>query len=247
MKATDFEFRNRFWIFGLIFGVGFWLYALDHVNSVQYLINVTVGENSPHADLLARCALAFAALLMLLTALLRTWATSYLRSDVMQDHDLRAEKVVASGPYRHVRNPLYLGNILMAFGMGFLASRVGFVLIVVGNFIFCLRLIGLEESNLQKEQGESYVEFCRRVPRLWPSLQPRLPDSGLKPHWKQAFAGELFMWGFFAGGSGVRRNSKPESLLDHHSRVHGPLHSLKLPNLCAQENQTRLRKSPRKN
>jgi protein-S-isoprenylcysteine O-methyltransferase Ste14 len=197
MKATDFEFRNRFWIFGLIFGVGFWLYALDHVNAIQYLINVTIGENSPHADLMARCALAFATLLMLLTALLRTWATSYLRSDVMQDHDLRAEKVVASGPYRHLRNPLYLGNILMAFGMGLLASRVGFVVIVVGNFIFCLRLIGLEESNLQKEQGESYLEFCRRVPRLWPSLQPRLPDSGLQPHWKQAFLGELFMWGFF--------------------------------------------------
>jgi protein-S-isoprenylcysteine O-methyltransferase Ste14 len=198
MKATDFEFRNRFWIFGVIFGSGFWLYALDHVNAVQYLINVTVGENSPHADLLARCALAFAALLALLAALLRTWATSYLRSDVMQDHDLRAEKLVASGPYRRVRNPLYLGNILMAFGMGFLACRVGFVVIVVGNLIFCLRLIGLEESNLIKGQGESYREFCHQVPRLWPSLQARLPDSGLKPHWKQAFVGELFMWGFFA-------------------------------------------------
>jgi protein-S-isoprenylcysteine O-methyltransferase Ste14 len=198
MKATEFEFRNRFWIFGVIFGVGFWLYAVDHVNIVQYLVNITVGEHSPRADLLARCALAFAALLMLVTALLRTWATSYLRSDVMQDNNLRAEKVVASGPYRHVRNPLYLGNILMAFGMGLLASRVGFLLIVVANLIFCLRLIGLEESNLQKEQGESYIEFCRRVPRLWPSLQPRLPDSGLKPHWKQAFLGELFMWGFFA-------------------------------------------------
>jgi protein-S-isoprenylcysteine O-methyltransferase Ste14 len=197
MKATDFEFRNRFWMFGLIFGVGFWLYALDRVNAIQYLINITIGENSPHADLMARCALAFATLLMLLTALLRTWATSYLRTDVMQDHDLHAEKVVASGPYRHLRNPLYLGNILMAFGMGLLASRAGFVVIVVGNFIFCLRLIGLEESNLRKEQGESYIEFCRRVPRLWPSLQARLPDSGLKPHWQQAFAGELFMWGFF--------------------------------------------------
>jgi protein-S-isoprenylcysteine O-methyltransferase Ste14 len=198
MKATDFEFRNRFWIFGLIFGMGFWLYAVDHINVVQYLINVTVGEHSPHADLLVRCALALAALLMLINALLRTWATSYLRSDVMQDNDLRVEKLVASGPYRHVRNPLYLGNILMAFGMGLLASRVGFLVIVAGNLIFCLRLIGLEESNLQKEQGESYIQFCRRVSRLWPSLEARLPDSGLKPHWKQAFFGELFMWGFFA-------------------------------------------------
>src|SRR5580704_10247056 len=153
MKATDFEFRNRFWIFGLIFGLGFWLYALDHVNIVQYLVNVTAGASSAHADLLARCGFAIAALLMLLTALLRTWATSYLRSDVMQDHDLRAEKVVASGPYRRVRNPLYLGNILMAVGMGFLASRLGFAVIVAGNIVLCRRLIGLEESNLQKEQG----------------------------------------------------------------------------------------------
>ena len=99
MKGSAFEFRNRFWMFGLIFGLGFWLYALDHVNSVQYLINITIGANSPHADLPARCALAFA-------ALPRTWARSYLRSDVMQDHDLREEKLVASGPYRHVRNPL---------------------------------------------------------------------------------------------------------------------------------------------
>jgi protein-S-isoprenylcysteine O-methyltransferase Ste14 len=212
MKATEFEFRNRFWIFGMIFGVGFWLYALDHVNAVQYLVNRTVGENSPHADLLARCALACAALVMLLTALLRTWATSYLRSDVMQDNNLRAEKVVASGPYRHVRNPLYLGNILMACGMGLLASRAGFLLIVMGNLIFCLRLIGLEESNLQKEQGESYLEFCRLVPRLWPSLQPRLPDSGLKPHWKQAFVGELYMWGFFAAVAAFAVTLKPKVL-----------------------------------
>jgi protein-S-isoprenylcysteine O-methyltransferase Ste14 len=212
MKATEFEFRNRFWIFGMIFGVGFWLYALDHVNVAQYLVNRIVGENSPHADLLARCALAFAALLMLLTALLRTWATAYLRSDVMQDNNLRAEKLVASGPYRHMRNPLYLGNILMAFGMGLLASRVGFVVIVVGNLIFCLRLIGLEESNLQKKQGESYLEFCRLVPRLWPSLQPRLPDSGLKPHRKQAFVGELYMWGFFAAIAAFAVTLKPKVL-----------------------------------
>jgi hypothetical protein len=96
--------------------------------------------------------------------------------------------------------------------MGLLASRVGFLLIVLGNLIFCLRLIGLEESNLQKEQGESYVEFRRRVPRLWPSLQPRLPDSGLKPHWKQAFAGELFMWGFFAAVAAFAVTLKPKVL-----------------------------------
>ena len=198
MKATEFEFRNRFWLFGVIFWGGFWFYAFDHFNIVQYLIARTIGENSPHADTVTRAVFLFAALLALLTACLRTWATAYLRSDVMQDHDLRAEKVVAEGPYRHVRNPLYLGNILLSVGIGLLASRIGFLWIAVGTWIFDLRLIGLEEANLNREQGESYREYCQRVPRLWPSLRPRLPDSGLQPRWKQAFFGELYMWGFFA-------------------------------------------------
>lgn len=199
MKATEFEFSNRFWMIGAIFGVGFMLYAVDRVNIVQYVVDHTIGGSSPNADLMARLIFAFGALLVLLTTSLRTWATAYLRADVMQDNNLRAEKVVAAGPYRHLRNPLYLANILMAMGMGLLASRLGFAFIVLGMWIFCLRLIGLEEANLLREQGESYREFCRKVPRLWPALRAQLPDSGLRPRWMQAFLGESYMWGFFLG------------------------------------------------
>jgi protein-S-isoprenylcysteine O-methyltransferase Ste14 len=198
MKATEFEFRYRFWLIGAIFWFGFLLYRVDHLNMAQYLVNRTIGENSPHADLVARSLLLFGAFLVLLTALLRTWASAYLRTDVVQDPNLRAETVLADGPYRHVRNPLYLGNIFLAIGMGLLASRVGFAFIVVGMFVFCLRLIGLEEANLTHEQGESYLAFCRRVPRLWPALRARVPASGLRPQWRQAFLGEMFVWGFFA-------------------------------------------------
>ncbi|MFZ3217651.1 MAG: methyltransferase [Candidatus Acidiferrales bacterium] len=197
MKATNFEFRYRFWIIGAIFWIGFALYHFDHVNIVQYLTDRLVGPQSSHEEIVARAFLFFAALLVLLTALLRTWAAAYLRSDVVQDPNLRAEKVLADGPYRHMRNPLYLGTILLACGLGLLASRLGFAFIVIAMSVYCLRLIGLEEANLSREQGESYREFCQHVPRLWPSLSPRLPASGLQPQWKQAFLGELFMWGFF--------------------------------------------------
>jgi hypothetical protein len=67
----------------------------------------------------------------------------------------------------------------------------------VGAAIRILRLIGREEAELEKERGESFREFCQRVPRLLPSLRPRVPSSGLKPQWGQAFRGEAFMWGFF--------------------------------------------------
>ncbi|MGB0034730.1 MAG: isoprenylcysteine carboxylmethyltransferase family protein [Candidatus Acidiferrales bacterium] len=197
MKATDFEFRNRFWVIGAYFFVAFSLYNLDRLNVVQFLIDRTVGRGAPNGDAIARAAFAFAALLVFAAALIRTWAAAYLRSNVVQDPNLHTEAVVADGPYRHLRNPLYLGTILIACGIAFLASRIGAVVLVVGLTLFCLRLIGLEESKLGQQQGESYREFCRRVPRLWPSISPRLPASGLDPRWRQAFLGEIFVWGFF--------------------------------------------------
>jgi protein-S-isoprenylcysteine O-methyltransferase Ste14 len=197
MKATGFEFRQRFWIIGAIFWFGFLLYQVDRVNVAEYVAHRTFGANSARADWAERLIVFFGTFLVFLTALLRTWASAYLRTDVVQDPNLRAEKVLADGPYRYTRNPLYLGNVLLAIGMGLLASRAGFVFIVAGMLIFCLRLIGLEEANLCREQGKPYIEFCSRVPRLWPSFSPRLPASGLQPKWRQAFLGELFMWGFF--------------------------------------------------
>jgi protein-S-isoprenylcysteine O-methyltransferase Ste14 len=152
MKATEFESRHRFWIIGAIFWFGFLLYRVDQLNMAQSLVNRTVGENSAHADSVARSLLLFGPFLVLLTALLRTWASAYLRIDLVQDPNLRAERALADGPYRYMRNPLYLGNILLAIGMGLLASRVGFAFIL-GIIVFCLRLIALEEANLRREHS----------------------------------------------------------------------------------------------
>lgn len=199
MKATEFEFRNRFWLIGLIFGLGFAAYAIDPVNVVVFVIDHTGGHDSPRLDSIARVYFGIGAFLAICAALIRTWAAAYLKTDVVQDPKLRHEQIVADGPYRHLRNPLYFGNGLLALALGLLASRTGFFIIVIGIPVFCLRLIALEEFNLQREQGESYREFCRRVPRIWPSLRPHLPASGAQPRWGQAVLGELFMWGFALG------------------------------------------------
>jgi protein-S-isoprenylcysteine O-methyltransferase Ste14 len=199
MKATDFEFRNRFWIIGLIFWLGFFTYSFDHVVSAQAIADRLAGPHTTNTDSLARMILAVGTFLVLCACLIRTWATAYLRSDVVHDAKLHSEALVADGPYRRVRNPLYLGNLFLAAGMGFLAPRTGFVILVGGMLIFVLRLIGREESQLEQQQGESFREFCRRVPRLWPALTARVPSGGLQPHWGQAFVGEIFIWGFFIG------------------------------------------------
>jgi protein-S-isoprenylcysteine O-methyltransferase Ste14 len=187
-----------------IFTVGFWCYAVDHVNVSVMLAGRLMGrplELGVASDRhVVQAILALGAALTIVAALIRTWAAAYLRSEVVHDWKLHGEGLVADGPYRYVRNPLYLGGVLFAVGFALAASRLGFVVIVGGLTLFYYRLIAREESLLSQTQGESYRQFLKAVPRLLPSLRPRVAAGGLVPRWGQAVTGETFMW-FFAAAA----------------------------------------------
>jgi protein-S-isoprenylcysteine O-methyltransferase Ste14 len=196
-EATEFEFRYRFWIFAVIFWVSFWLYFFDHVNVAEALARLLLGAanaQSPRLDRYVRAIFAAGTLVVTLGASIRTWAEAYLHSTIVHDSKLHASSVVADGPYRHLRNPLYLGTIVLSIGVGTLASRTGFLVLLASMFVFNYRLILREEANLLQTQGENYRRYFDAVPRLFPSLSPRLPASGAKPNWGDAFSGEIFMW-----------------------------------------------------
>jgi hypothetical protein len=105
---------------------------------------------------------------------------------------------VADGPFRYTRNQLYLANLPMTAGIGVLASRLGWVFLLVASGLFLYRLIFREEKALRQNQGESYRAYLEAVPRFWPSLTPRVPAGNRAPQWGQAFAGESFVWFFGA-------------------------------------------------
>jgi protein-S-isoprenylcysteine O-methyltransferase Ste14 len=197
LQATDFEFRYRSPLNLAHFAVAYLAYHFDDINIVQAVVWWAAAGDEVRARTLSHLIFAFGALLVGLAAALRTWASAYLRSDVVHDRDLHTNALVAGGPYRWVRNPLYLGTFLLTIGLGFLMSRLGFAILVIGAAIRIMRLIGREEAQLKAQQGDAFREFFRRVPRLIPALTPRLPAGGLAAHWGQAFWGEAFMWGFF--------------------------------------------------
>lgn len=202
MRASEFEFNNRFWIIGLVFFFGFGLYRLDHVNVGVGLLHVfasALDPDSERAVLWLRLIFGFGAALVFFAALFRTWATAYLKTEIVHDMVMHSEALVADGPYRHVRNPLYLANLFLAAGFGVMASRAGWVFMVVGMWLVCYRLILREEDGLLKTQGDSYRAYLKAVPRLWPSIAARVPGSGAAARWGQAFGGESLFWLFGVG------------------------------------------------
>ena len=198
MKATNWEFTNRAMVFGLIFGCAFPLYFVDHQNSTAALANWLAPRLQLDGNLLARFLFSFAAFLLVLAALLRTWASSYLHAGVVYAAEVKTESLVADGPYRWVRNPLYFANVLMVIAIGSMTSRSGFVMAVAAMLVFCYRLILREEADLQASQGEQYKGYKEAVPRLWPSLWPRIASAGRQPRWTEGFKSESWYWGFAA-------------------------------------------------
>jgi protein-S-isoprenylcysteine O-methyltransferase Ste14 len=196
-----------------IYFAGFVLSGNDHTTFIvwlRHLIAPSIQRGTPEAETFARILIAVGALLVFLAAAIRTWGAAYLRTDVVHDTAQHSEALVADGPFRYVRNPLYFANLPMAAGIGVLASRSGFVLLVLANWIFVYRLIFREEKALQENQGGSYLAYCRSVPRFWPTLKPKVPSGNLAPQWGQAFAGETFVWLFAVAELAIAVTLKPE-------------------------------------
>jgi len=200
--VKGFLFRHRFWAIAALIFAGFSCYWLDPRNvAVAALEGLGLDPESEAFGAWVRAAFGFGALLGLLAACLRTWAAAYLTSDVVRDPSVRTESLVADGPYRHVRNPLYLGLLLLTFGSALAASRLGFAFLTVGMTALTLAFISHEEEGLATARGAGYDAYRRAVPRLLPSLRPRVPPSGRRPRWGQAFAGESFFWVFALAGA----------------------------------------------
>jgi len=196
IAAGEQEYKHRFWIFGGIFWLSFSLYLFDHQNAGVAL--ALAAARLQHRAMIGsdvRITFIAGALLTLVAAALRTWATGYLRPEIMVDGKVHSSRLVADGPYRFVRNPLYLGNMILAVGFAVMASRLGAIVMIAAHVIFLLRLIGREERELTVGQGAAYADYVRAVPRLVPALTPQVAPAGHPFSLGAGMLGEGFFWG----------------------------------------------------
>jgi protein-S-isoprenylcysteine O-methyltransferase Ste14 len=78
-------------------------------------------------------------------------------------------RLVVRGPYRAVRNPMYLGAALVLAGSALFYRSLG-ILAYAAVFVLVLHLfvLGYEEPALRRAFGADYESYCRRVARWWP-------------------------------------------------------------------------------
>ncbi len=97
---------------------------------------------------------------------LRTWAQVHLH------YRLRTRKVLTTtGPYAHVRNPIYIANTTMLLGLTVISGLLWFLPVML---LWCAAVytfvVKREEAHLLDKYGAPYHDFLRSVPRWLPRV-----------------------------------------------------------------------------
>ncbi len=212
MGATKIEFRLRVAIITLIITLGFWAPWIEvwgigtRISLWEWLALELSRLGVVSFAVATPLVIVLATLIAALGAWLRIWGTAYLGSTTVNHGEMKAGAVLADGPFRFVRNPLYLGSWCIFAAMTFLMPPTGALFVAVLITVFQMRLIYGEEAFLASQLGESYREYLRAVPRLFPRLFPHLrtalscSDRGVtsrKPQWFRAVLAEINPIGVF--------------------------------------------------
>jgi protein-S-isoprenylcysteine O-methyltransferase Ste14 len=99
-------------------------------------------------------------------ALLLSASNSRRKGSVSKEEDANKPVIVESGLYAFVRNPEYLGHILIILSLVFIAQK--WFSIVTGAALIALLWIAIveeEKSDIEKF-GDGYEDYMRRVPRI---------------------------------------------------------------------------------
>jgi protein-S-isoprenylcysteine O-methyltransferase Ste14 len=202
MRASRFEFKHRFFIHAVIFLLAFqapWNNLLNLTDESTWLLAANMLWRHRLLSFMdaANLILVLAMVFMALAAWLRTWGSAYVGASVVHSDAMRGDAMLADGPYRRTRNPLYLGTLLHTIGLAILMTPSGAIFAIIFIWIFQVRLALAEEPFLAARFGQPYLDYKAAVPRFLPSLRARVAAAGQQPHWLQAMLGELYFLAAF--------------------------------------------------
>ncbi|HEX28582.1 TPA: isoprenylcysteine carboxylmethyltransferase family protein [Candidatus Poribacteria bacterium] len=109
---------------------------------------------------------------------MRIWSVGYAGARTRARSLGAARDLVTAGPYAYTRNPIYIGNILIAFGFSVMSNLR--LLMLLSAIWFPLQywlIVRAEEEYLLKEFGWRYERYLQNVPRFLFRATPYLHRS----------------------------------------------------------------------
>lgn len=169
---------------------------------IPFLIVMLIFENANTYSLVTGFLIA------LTGELIRLWGVSWAGSETRTTGKVGGSYLVVSGPFAHVRNPLYVGNILMYTGLGVMSYAL-FPWLQVFTFVFFTvqyyLIVKEEEGYLHQTFKAEFSDYVRNVPRFFPKFSSYKVDkidqppfslkAGLRSETRtlQAFASVIFL------------------------------------------------------
>jgi protein-S-isoprenylcysteine O-methyltransferase Ste14 len=127
---------------------------------------------------------------------LRVWGTGILSANTMVSMTLTSDRLATGGPFSLVRNPLYLGDLLLFSAYGLMLGPELAVAFAVFHLLRVYRLILYEEEGMRARWGRQFDDYTRAVPRLIPRIAV---PAGASVEWREAIAASA-IWAGFAFG-----------------------------------------------
>jgi protein-S-isoprenylcysteine O-methyltransferase Ste14 len=150
---------------------------------IPFVIIMLLYANPNVWSIIAGFAIAF------LGEMIRLWGVSWAGSETRTTSTAGGTFLIISGPFAHVRNPLYVGNILMYTGLGIMSFAVFPWLQIAGLVFFTVQYLSIikgEEAHLSKTFGDNYQNYLKNVPRLFPRISAYREPGVVQPPFNSA-------------------------------------------------------------
>lgn len=106
---------------------------------------------------------------------LRFWGVSIAGSETRTTGSVGGTYLITNGPFAYVRNPLYLGNMVLYAGVGMMSMALFPWMLIAAMTWFYIQyslIVRQEETYLTERFGESYADYKSHVRRFLPAFTP---------------------------------------------------------------------------
>ncbi len=145
------------------------MFSIRSYTPIPFLILMVVFARPTVASMLIGFAV------VLIGECIRFWGVSIAGAETRTTGTVGGTYLITNGPFAYVRNPLYVGNMLVYIGVGVMSMALfpWLILIALVWFVFQYTLIITgEEEYLRATFGEAYTHYCGAVHRFIPRLIP---------------------------------------------------------------------------